>query len=299
MLRRFQRLLVAVARGAAQGWRLGALAPSAAGRARVTGAATWLALPLLLRPRRLTLPLGRYGRLQVEDAADLAALDEVLAGGAYELPDLGDVEVVVDLGSHIGASIAYFRERYPEARIVGLEPDPATFAKLEANVAALDGVTVQRRAVAAADGESVFYAAPYTLASSLVAERAGSRPVTVPTVTLDHLIEEHGLERIDLLKLDVEGSEHDALAGADGLARVRAIVGELHPRLTDPDAVCGERPLISSATAPWPIENTWKPPESVITGRSQRMKRCRPPMEAISSCPGTRNRWNVFPSTMS
>jgi FkbM family methyltransferase len=237
MLRRFQRLLVAVARGAAQGWRLGALAPSAAGRARVTGAATWLALPLLLRPRRLTLPLGRYGRLQVEDAADLAALDEVLAGGAYELPGLGDVEVVVDLGSHIGASIAYFRERYPEARIVGLEPDPATFAKLEANVAALDGVTVQRRAVAAADGESVFYAAPYTLASSLVAERAGSRPVTVPTVTLDHLIEEHGLERIDLLKLDVEGSEHDALAGADGLARVRAIVGELHPRLTDPDAV--------------------------------------------------------------
>src|ERR671914_887225 len=59
------------------------------------------------------------------------------------------------------------------------------------------------------------------------------------------------------------------------------------------------RPLISSATVPWPIEKTWKPPESVITGRAQRMKRCTPPRSRISSWPGARNRWNVFPSTMS
>lgn len=31
------------------------------------------------------------------------------------------------------------------------------------------------------------------------------------------------------------------------------------------------RPLISSATVPWPIEKTWKPPESVMIGPSQRM----------------------------
>jgi hypothetical protein len=59
------------------------------------------------------------------------------------------------------------------------------------------------------------------------------------------------------------------------------------------------RPLISSATVPWPIEKTWKPPESVITGRSQRMNRCRPPTRRTSSCPGERKRWNVLPSTMS
>src|SRR4029079_3853500 len=59
------------------------------------------------------------------------------------------------------------------------------------------------------------------------------------------------------------------------------------------------RDLISSATVPCPIEKTWKPPESVMIGRSQRMKRCSPPSCAISSWPGVRNRWNVFPSTMS
>ena len=59
------------------------------------------------------------------------------------------------------------------------------------------------------------------------------------------------------------------------------------------------RPLISSATVPWPIENTWKPPESVITGLSQRMNPWTPPKRSISSGPGARNRWNVFESTMS
>src|SRR3954451_22287176 len=64
-------------------------------------------------------------------------------------------------------------------------------------------------------------------------------------------------------------------------------------------ANCAARPLISSATVPCPMEKTWNPPESVMIGLSQRWKRCSPPSWAISSWPGVRNRWNVFPRTMS
>jgi FkbM family methyltransferase len=239
MLRRFQRLVVAVVRSAAQGWRLSALAPSPGARARVVASVLWLALPLALRPRRLALPLAGYGDVFVEDAADLAAVEEVLLGAEYEVPGLDDVEVVVDLGSHIGTSILFFRARYPEARIYGFEPDPATFAKLEANVGGAAGVTVRRCAVTGAAGESALYASSYSLRSSLVSGSADSRAITVPTVTFDDLIAERGLDRIDLLKLDIEGSEYEALAGSEGLQRVRAIAGELHPRLTDPDAFLG------------------------------------------------------------
>ena len=59
------------------------------------------------------------------------------------------------------------------------------------------------------------------------------------------------------------------------------------------------RPLISSATVPWPIENTWNPPESVMMGRGQFMKPFRPPWRAISSGPGSSSRWNALPSTIS
>ena len=46
------------------------------------------------------------------------------------------------------------------------------------------------------------------------------------------------------------------------------------------------RPLISSATLPWPIEKTWKPPESVMIGCSQRMNSWRPPNARTRSWPG-------------
>ena len=71
------------------------------------------------------------------------------------------------------------------------------------------------------------------------------------------------------------------------------------PRIAPARSPWAARPLISSATAPCPIEKTWKPPESVITGLSQRMKPWTPPKRSISSGPGARNRWNVFESTMS
>ena len=51
-------------------------------------------------------------------------------------------------------------------------------------------------------------------------------------------------------------------------------------------APCGVRPLISSATVPWPIEKTWKPPESVTIGPSQPMKSCRPPKRAMQLVAG-------------
>jgi FkbM family methyltransferase len=181
------------------------------------------------RPIPLTLVKdGRRVRMTVRDLPDLATIGEVLLDELYEVPGLDDVRVIVDLGSHIGSSIVFFRVRHPGAEIHGLEPDPRTFAALEANVAALEGVTIDPRAVSDADGESTFYCSPYSLASSFA---GGGRPVTVRTVSLDTLMGELGVERIDLLKLDVEGAEYDALAGMERLDAVRAICGELHPHL--------------------------------------------------------------------
>lgn len=49
----------------------------------------------------------------------------------------------------------------------------------------------------------------------------------------------------------------------------------------------------------WASENTWKPPESVRIGPSQRQKPCRPPWSAMMSRPGRRYRWKVLPRMIS
>ena len=67
--------------------------------------------------------------------------------------------------------------------------------------------------------------------SSILRDRGyGFTVETVPVRTLDSILEEHGVTAIDFLKIDVEGSEADVLAGID-LARWRptVIVDREHP----------------------------------------------------------------------
>jgi FkbM family methyltransferase len=201
-------------------------------------AAVWLPLRGA-RGGRLRVTLTKGGRrftLLLRSPADLATVGEVLVDDLYEVPGVDDARVIVDLGSHIGTSIVFFRQRHPNAEIHGFEPDPRSFEALQANVGALEGVSVDPRAVAAGPGEARLRSSPNSLASSLVA--GDGEPVPVRTVGLDGIIDELGLDRIDLLKIDVEGAEYEVLANAARLGIVRAIAGELHPQLVPvaPDA---------------------------------------------------------------
>ena len=48
--------------------------------------------------------------------------------------------VILDIGSNIGSSILFLREKFPAAKIYGFEPHPDTFLILQQNVGSLPGV---------------------------------------------------------------------------------------------------------------------------------------------------------------
>ncbi|MGZ4287562.1 MAG: FkbM family methyltransferase [Solirubrobacteraceae bacterium] len=219
---------------------LQALGASPLGRAKIV-VATCL-MPLKRRVPRLSRRWIRFdiaygGRRlawHVSDASELIALADVLCHEQYRLPDTLAPRTIVDLGSNIGGSVLYFAGRYPTARIYGVEPDPATFAKLKANVAPLENVDVVPVAVGDCDGEAEFFPNPHTWASSLKPTFATTPGITVPVRTLDTLLDEIGLDRVDLVKLDIEGSEYDVLRAFRGLpTRAGALIGELHSFLPE------------------------------------------------------------------
>jgi FkbM family methyltransferase len=165
---------------------------------------------------------GRQLDWWVGPKTDLRVLNEVLILGIYDdLPT--EPKVILDLGSHIGFSILAFRVAYPEARIVGLEPDPATFARLRRNTAQLDNVEVRQLAVAPKEGNLTFSLSRQPWTSGNDASRGTAM---VKATTLDRLITEL---KPNLLKLDIEGAEIPVLESAD-LGPVAFIVGEIHNR---------------------------------------------------------------------
>jgi FkbM family methyltransferase len=139
--------------------------------------------------------------------------------------------VIVDLGAHIGLSSLFFRASYPEARIYALEANPLTFEQLRANVADA-GVETLRGAVAGEAGELEFFLGDASWESSLNASVGGSQ-VRVKAWTLNGLLDHWQIDHVDILKLDIEGTEFEVLRSADALSRVSAIVAELHYDLAD------------------------------------------------------------------
>jgi len=217
------------------GIRLGALAPGARSRAWVAVATT--AQPVRDRLRRLPVAPTRL-RLAwrghdfsyvVGDRSELEVLDGVFLQQDYEVPLAHRPATIMDLGSNAGATIHYFRARYPEAAIIGLEPDPDTFSRLCTNVRGMANVTVRQEAIAGRDGEGTLAPSPLSWASAL--RSAGEPGIRVSTRNLDSLMAELGLDSIDVLKIDVEGAEHEVLEGFTRMRDVAVVVGEYHPAI--------------------------------------------------------------------
>jgi FkbM family methyltransferase len=219
------------------------LAPTPAGRAGNALAAVYLLarqyVPRLPR-RAFRLRIERGGRrfaVAVDAYGDVDVVHELYVRGEYEGIELpASARTVVDLGANIGLSVLDFRARYPEARIVACEPDPAAFAKLSRTTADDPLVEVHNVAIADADGERTFYTSSTAVVSGFHQTLGDQQAVTVRAVTLASLWREAGVEEVDLLKIDVEGAETEVLADPAPLARVGAVVGEIHERIIERDA---------------------------------------------------------------
>lgn len=171
-----------------------------------------------------------------EDHALLVDMfEEIFVQGEYDVADPGPVRRILDCGSNIGISVLYFAARYPHAEITCFEADPVKGRLLARNVEQndlSDRVTVIQKAVGGAEGTAELHfdaRDPGSLTSSLVREHRDSTPVEVTTLS------QHVRDGVDLVKLDVEGSELDVLrelAESAALERVRQLLVEVHHNVT-------------------------------------------------------------------
>lgn len=84
-------------------------------------------------------------------------------------------------------------------------------------------------ALGAGNGTAQFVERKASWESSFAPARDDEKSTPIPVLTLDSVLERVGAERVDLLKLDIEGAEHDVLrASPPDPDRIVAIVGELH-----------------------------------------------------------------------
>lgn len=129
---------------------------------------------------------------------------------------LGPGAVFVDVGANAGGYAFWAASLGGKTgRVVAFEPDPALARQLRWNVAtneAGDRISVVEAAVSATPGRGTLVPGVGNSGENRLAERrTGAEGLTVRVVSLADAVQAAGLERIDCLKVDVEGREADVL----------------------------------------------------------------------------------------
>lgn len=142
---------------------------------------------------------------------------------------------VAEVGASIGLYALAFAGRVGAAgHVTAFEPDPDSTSALEANIAVngwQDRVTVIRAAVGQCSGQVRFASARGQESRIEMRPEVCDGVIAVPMVTLDEAL---AGQRIDVIKIDVEGFEQQVLEGARKILtgerqRPRAILMEVHP----------------------------------------------------------------------
>jgi len=139
------------------------------------------------------------------------------------------VRTVADIGANIGMAAVRLSLRYPTARFVCVEPDPAATSLLERNLW-LNQVSAKviPGAVVGAPGRFHVVSDRFAGLQRVTANAEGS----VPGYSLAGILDAAGFDTVDLVKMDIEGAEADVFAHANDWApRVRALIAELHDGL--------------------------------------------------------------------
>ena len=142
-------------------------------------------------------------------------------------------EVIFDCGANIGFVTHKFIEKFSKAHIYAFEPNPSVFDKLNHHYSGNDYVHCFNMGIGDKSGEMVFYINKNSGTSSFLrpteyhTSNIASKKITpknVEITTIDEIMSKENLKHIDILKLDIEGFELNALKGIKNIEEKVSIV---------------------------------------------------------------------------
>ncbi len=144
-------------------------------------------------------------------------------------------EVIIDCGAHIGLAAVFFANKYPSAKIICIEPEKFNFELLEKNTKSYPNVICLKF--------GIWNKSTHLKITDTNSGNWGFRTDetdqpdndTVPAISIDEIMSRFNLDKIDIFKINVEGTEKELFEKnySNWLSRTRLIFIELHDHLKD------------------------------------------------------------------
>ena len=126
------------------------------------------------------------------------------------------IRTIIDAGANIGDSALRFLHFYATATVIAVEPDKINADLLAYNTGHFGKrMIVERCGLSARDGKMTFVCGDSPLGHKLIEAAPDSLGKQVPVVSINTLLKKHRLDRLDILKVDIEGAERDLFGQAE------------------------------------------------------------------------------------
>ena len=166
--------------------------------------ASWLDRNFSIRVRGLAQPISIRGK-----TSDTWVLNTIIVCREYSGFVPNRPKRILDGGANIGLATLYWNQLFPEAEIVAVEPDPENFKLLQKNTQHLEKVSLIHGGLWSRRTKlSVRHPDAEKYAISVVEDENG----TIEAHSISSIMQNKGWDWIDVVKLDVEGSEVSILA---------------------------------------------------------------------------------------
>jgi len=165
-------------------------------------------------------------------STDMATLLQIFWNRDYAFDMAQSPSIIIDAGANVGYSTLFFARMYPDARIIAIEPHPDNFSQLIKNVQPFPQITPVQAAVWHEDKVLGLWDPEQGHWGFRVTTRAAEpADLEIQGRCIGSLLHEFDLQHVDLLKIDIEGSEKEVFENPlPWIDNIGVIVAELHDK---------------------------------------------------------------------
>jgi FkbM family methyltransferase len=207
-------------------------------------------------------------------SSDIPTYEQVFIDREYDFLVQTQPNVIVDAGANIGLTSIYFANKYPGAKIIAIEPEQSNFVLLKENVEQYPNI-VPIQAALWDKNETINLIDPGLGKWGFMTEKSNSSKTltsnnlhTVSALTVNKIMQDYNLTKIDILKMDIEGAEKEVFSNTSSwIENVDSIIIELHERMKvgcNRSFYCGSNGF----------DNEWIQGENVYLSRGNCLTKC-------------------------
>lgn len=185
---------------------------------------------------RMRIPGIKHPISLRKNTSDIPTFQQIFLDREYNT-FLGDkVNNIVDAGANIGLFTALIKNRYPEARVISIEPDSSNYKMMQRNCSEYECLAFERKGLWSKDCYLKVSSTDDGSYWGLTTKECEVENANVVAISVDSIMKSYRLETIDLFKIDIETAEKKLFSEnyENWLPKCKTIVIEFHDRM-EPD----------------------------------------------------------------